>query len=162
MALSLSFFPILPWLLLAFSYLVEAATVTYDFNITWVLANPDGAFVRPTIGINHQWPIPMIKVTKGDTVIINVENGLGNQTTTLHFHGLYMNGTTHMDGPYQVTQCGIAPGHKFKYNFTVSRRDTKVCGTNKVGQSTWHILVPLSCQGSIPRWSSRSSHRRRS
>lgn len=107
-------------LLSIFTHLAEAATVTYDFNITWVLANPDGAFVRPTIGINNQWPPPVMRVTKGDTVIVNVENSLGNQTTTLHFHGLYMNGSTHMDGPYHVTQCGIAPGLKFKYNFTVS------------------------------------------
>lgn len=34
-----------------------AATVSYDFNIEWVRANPDGAFERPTIGINGKWPI---------------------------------------------------------------------------------------------------------
>ncbi|KAI4198922.1 MAG: hypothetical protein LQ350_004987 [Teloschistes chrysophthalmus] len=68
-----------------------AATVTYDFNITWVTAQPDG-FSRPTIGINGQWPIPHITATVGDRVIVNVNNQLGNQTTTLHFHGLYMNG----------------------------------------------------------------------
>lgn len=119
MAISLSFFPILSVLLLAFGILAEAATVTYDFNITWVRANPDGIFERPTIGINGQWPLPVMKATKGDRVIVNVDNQLGNQTTTLHFHGLFMNGTTHMDGPAQVTQCGIPAGSQFTYNFTV-------------------------------------------
>lgn len=78
--------------------------------------------------------------TINDTVVVNVNNQLGtmrliaslpskvltkrlppgNQTTTLHFHGIYQNGTTDMDGAAQVGQCGIAPGSRFTYNFTVS------------------------------------------
>ena len=120
MAISLSFFPILSALLLALTSVAEAATVTYDFNITWVRANPDGAFERPTIGINGQWPLPIMRATVGDRIIVNVDNQLGNQTTSLHFHGLFMNGTTQMDGPAQVSQCGIPAGSQFVYNFTVS------------------------------------------
>lgn len=97
-----------------------AATVVYDFDIGWVLANPDGAFERPTIGINGQWPLPRIEATVGDTVVVHAHNSLGNQSTSLHFHGLFMNGSTHMDGPSQVTQCPIVPGTSFTYNFTVS------------------------------------------
>lgn len=99
--------------------LASAATVNYDFNITWVTANPDGAFARPVIGINNQWPIPRIEANVGDRIVINVNNQLGNQSTSLHFHGLFMNGTTHMDGPVGVSQCDIPPGHSFKYDFTV-------------------------------------------
>jgi len=95
------------------------ATVTYDFNITWVSSNPDGAHVRPTIGINGQWPLPAITANVGDRIIVNVFNGLGNQSTSLHFHGLFMKNASHMDGPAQVTQCGIPPGSSFQYNFTV-------------------------------------------
>lgn len=68
---------------------VQAATVTYDFEIGWVRSNPDGVFDRPTIGINGQWPIPAITADVGDRIIVNVLNSLGNQTTSLHFHGLY-------------------------------------------------------------------------
>lgn len=75
-------------LTLLFSW-VHAATVTYDFDIAWLTANPDGAFDRPAIGINGQWPIPQINVTVGDRLVVNVQNSLGNQTTSLHFHGLY-------------------------------------------------------------------------
>lgn len=99
--------------------LASAATVNYDFNITWVTANPDGAFARPVIGINNQWPIPRIEANVGDRIVVNVNNQLGNQSTSLHFHGLYMNGSTHMDGPVGVSQCDIPPGHSFKYDFTV-------------------------------------------
>lgn len=113
---------------------VTAATITYDFNITWVTANPDGAFERQVIGINDQWPIPTIEATVGDRVIVNVQNQLGaqssglktnalnelgNQSTSLHFHGLFQNGTTEMDGPVGVTQCAVAPGGSFTYNFKV-------------------------------------------
>ncbi|KAJ9360906.1 CAZyme family AA1 [Paecilomyces variotii] len=100
------------------------ATVTYDFNITWVSSNPDGAHVRPTIGINGQWPLPAITANVGDRIIVNVLNGLGNQSTSLHFHGLFMKNASHMDGPAQVTQCGIPPGSSFQYNFTVDQPGT--------------------------------------
>lgn len=103
--------------------LVAAKTVTYDFDIGWVSANPDGQFERQVIGINGQWPIPTIEGDVGDRIIVNVVNSLGDQATSLHFHGLFMNGTTHMDGPVQVTQCPIPPGSHFTYNFTVSTVD---------------------------------------
>lgn len=96
-----------------------AANVTYDFDIGWVTANPDGAADRPVIGINGQWPLPVMEVDVGDRVIVNVVNSLGNQSTSLHFHGLFMNGSTHMDGPVQVSQCAIAPGSHFTYDFVV-------------------------------------------
>jgi iron transport multicopper oxidase len=68
---------------------VLADVVTYDFDVSWVYANPDGLATRPVIGINGEWPIPSIVATKGDRVIVNVKNSLGNETTSLHFHGLY-------------------------------------------------------------------------
>ena len=101
------------------SVLANAATVTYDFDVGWVTANPDGAFKRPTIGINGQWPLPAITATVGDRVVVNVKNNLGNQTTSLHFHGIYMKGTPNMDGPVGVTQCSIQPGGSFTYDFKV-------------------------------------------
>lgn len=119
MALSLSNFltPILALLFLALS--ARAATVTYDFDIAWTTANPDRAFERSVIGINGQWPPPIMHANKGDTVVVHAHNGLKNVTTSLHFHGIFQNGTTHMDGAAGVTQCPIAPGSSITYNFTV-------------------------------------------
>ena len=97
-----------------------AATVTYNWNIGWVTAAPDG-FSRPVIGINGQWPCPTIDVNQGDEVIVNVYNGLGNQSTSLHWHGIHQNGTTYMDGSTGASQCPIPPGSSFTYCFTVSR-----------------------------------------
>ncbi|KAL8711162.1 MAG: hypothetical protein Q9220_004307 [cf. Caloplaca sp. 1 TL-2023] len=112
---------------------ITAATVTYDFNITWVTAQPDG-FSRPTIGINGQWPIPHITATVGDRVIVNVQNQLGNQTTSLHFHGLYMNGTPHMDGPVGASQCSIPIDGSFVYDFQIDQPGTYWYHSHDSGQ----------------------------
>ncbi|KAK2607355.1 hypothetical protein N8I77_006034 [Diaporthe amygdali] len=122
---------------------VQTATVTYDFEIGWVTANPDGAFARPTIGINGQWPIPQITANVGDQVVVNVLNSLGNQSTSLHFHGLYMNGTTHMDGPAGVTQCAIQPGSRFTYNFTINQPGTYWYHSHIRGQYPDGLRGPL-------------------
>lgn len=96
-----------------------AETRTYDFTVGWLYRNPDGLYNRPVIGINGQWPIPRMEATVGDRIVVNLHNNLGNQSTSLHFHGLYMNGTNEMDGVVGVTQCGIPPGSSFTYDFIV-------------------------------------------
>ncbi|KAF2995226.1 hypothetical protein E8E13_002310 [Curvularia kusanoi] len=140
MAISLSNFllPLSVWTLA-----VQAATVTYDFDVAWTHANPDGQYNRPVIGINGQWPIPPIVANKGDQVVVNVKNSLVNETTSLHFHGLYMNGSTHMDGPPAVTQCEIQPGLSFTYNFTVDQPGTYWYHSHTRGQYPDGLRGPL-------------------
>jgi len=99
-----------------------AATVTYNWDITWVTAAPDG-FARPVIGINGQWPCPKIEATVGDTVVVNVNNKLGNETTGIHFHGINQILTNDMDGPSGVTQCPVPPGSSIKYQWVVCLDD---------------------------------------
>lgn len=130
-------------LLLCFGWLASAATVTYDFNITWVTRNPDGLLNRPVIGINGQWPIPYITATVGDRVVVNVVNQLGNESTSLHFHGLYQNGTSDMDGVTGVTQCPIQPGGSFTYNFTVDQPGTYWYHSHEVAQYPDGLRGPL-------------------
>ncbi|KAL8720586.1 MAG: hypothetical protein Q9225_002575 [Loekoesia sp. 1 TL-2023] len=119
-----------------------AATVTYDFNITWVTAQPDG-FSRPVIGINGQWPIPPITAAVGDRVIVNVQNQLGNQTTSLHFHGLYMDRATHMDGAVGVSQCSIPVGGSFVYDFKIEQPGTYWYHSHDTGQYPDGLRGPL-------------------
>lgn len=102
----------------------DAKTVTYNFNLTWVVANPDGLAERQVIGINNQWPLPVIEVDKGDQLVVNMHNGLGDKNASIHFHGMYQNGTNEMDGPSMVTQCPVPPGYDFTYNFTVNQNGT--------------------------------------
>lgn len=99
---------------------VAAETHTWYYTTTWVDANPDGTFERPVIGFNNSWPLPILRVKTGDTINLYLTNGFDDANTTLHFHGLFQNGTNQMDGPEMVTQCPIAPGDTFLYNFTVT------------------------------------------
>ncbi|KAF2438184.1 multicopper oxidase [Karstenula rhodostoma CBS 690.94] len=102
-------------------------TVTYDWHIRWRLAAPDD-FARPIISINEMWPPPTIEANVGDTIIVDVYNELGNETTSIHFHGMHQNGTAATDGPVGVTQCGIAPGRSLQYRFVA----------NPAGTHWWH------------------------
>jgi iron transport multicopper oxidase len=87
---------------------------TFNWNVGWVNAAPDG-YTRAFVGINGQWPCPAINANIGDTIKINIVNNLGNQTTSLHFHGLHQGGTTFEDGAAMVSQCPIAPGESELY-----------------------------------------------
>ncbi|KAH7079016.1 multicopper oxidase-domain-containing protein [Paraphoma chrysanthemicola] len=101
----------------------------WDFNAepttrehTWIISehtlNPDGVF-RPMILINATFPGPLIECNEGDEIVVHVHNHATN-ATSIHWHGLFQNGTNHMDGTTGVTQCPIAPGHAFTYRFNVT------------------------------------------
>ncbi|PKS11058.1 hypothetical protein jhhlp_002819, partial [Lomentospora prolificans] len=110
-------------LLATFASSALAGVVTKTWDIGWVNASPDGV-ARPVIGINGEWPCPPLHVDIGDKVVIHVTNSLGNQSTSLHWHGMYQEGTTHMDGASQVSQCPIPPGRSFTYEFYVKQPGT--------------------------------------
>ena len=103
---------------LALASCAWAGVVTYDWDVTWVNAAPDG-FARPVIGINGQWPCPKIEANVGDTIVVKVTNKFGNETTGLHFHGINQASTNEMDGPSGVTQCPVPPGSSITYSFLV-------------------------------------------
>ncbi len=109
----------------ALPYITPAApkTVSYTWSVGWVQVSPDG-FSRPMIGINVQFPCPPLKANMGDTIKITLTNNLGNQSTAIHFHGIFQTNTTYSDGPAMVTQCPIQPGGVFVYEFKVSQPGT--------------------------------------
>ncbi|KAF1990475.1 multicopper oxidase [Aulographum hederae CBS 113979] len=101
---------------------------TWDFDAapkrreyTWTIEdhdfNPDGVY-RPMMLVNRQFPGPLIECNEGDTIVVHVENKAVN-ATSIHWHGLYQNGTNHMDGTIGITQCPIAPSSSFTYEFKV-------------------------------------------
>ena len=98
--------------------LASAKDVYYNWSVDWVNAAPDG-FERPVIGINGQWPCPTIDIETGDRLIVDVYNNLGNESTGIHWHGMFQHSTGFMDGTTGVTQCPIKPGDKLRYDFTV-------------------------------------------
>ncbi|KAJ3416604.1 ferroxidase fet3 [Chytridiales sp. JEL 0842] len=106
----------------------ESATVVYNWTVARIHVNYDGVS-RNAFGINgmssHK---TAIEVNTGDRVIVNVTNAL-DVPTSIHWHGLTQAGTPFMDGVSGVTQCPIAPGSSFVYNFTT---------TNQEGTFWWH------------------------
>lgn len=95
-----------------------ASAKLYNWSVDWVNAAPDG-FARPVVGINGEWPCPQIDAKVGETVTIVLTNNLGNQSTSMHFHGIDQLGTTEMDGPVGTSQCPIPPGSTFTYSWKV-------------------------------------------
>jgi hypothetical protein len=96
----------------------KPTTRHYRFTVSDMEVNPDGVY-RPMILINGQFPGPLIECNDGDRLVIDVENQSVN-ATSFHWHGLYQNGSNWMDGTIGVTQCPIAPGGNFTYDFTIS------------------------------------------
>ncbi|KAG2135201.1 laccase [Suillus bovinus] len=102
---------------------VHAVTIgpVSDLVITNGVVAPDG-FARTAVLAGGSHPGPTIMAQKGDIFNINVTNQLTNETmltsTSVHWHGLFQRHSNQMDGTAFVTQCPIAPGNSFLYNFT--------------------------------------------
>ncbi|RMZ78142.1 hypothetical protein DV738_g4018, partial [Chaetothyriales sp. CBS 135597] len=79
---------------------------------------PIAGATRNLILINGQFPGPLIEVNDGDTVVVHVDNKASN-STSIHWHGLYQRGSNWFDGAAGVTQCPIAPGSSFTYEFKI-------------------------------------------
>ncbi|CAG8498985.1 2344_t:CDS:2 [Cetraspora pellucida] len=91
----------------------------YDITISKEKLAPDG-FTREMYTINGQFPGPLIKVNKGDTLVLNIYNDLENETT-IHSHGMFQRGTPWYDGVPGQTQRGIPPKKSFTYEFKVDQ-----------------------------------------
>ena len=147
-------------LLLGCSQLALAKHVTYDWSIDWVRRNPDGVFPRPVIGINGEWPCPQIDVDLGDSLPVNLYNTLGNDSTSLHWHGLGQYSHATMDGTSGASQCPIPPNSSFTYTFPVSQVPLKLRTDtdSSIDYEDRILLVPLAYSGSISRWSAGTAY----
>lgn len=65
-----------------------------------------------------------MQICHGDEVIVDVENHLDNEETTIHWHGHHQRGTPYMDGVPHVTQCPIPSGTMFRYKFRANHPGT--------------------------------------
>ncbi|TFK25392.1 laccase 9 [Coprinopsis marcescibilis] len=96
-----------------------------DMRVSNIRAAPDG-FDRPVVGVNGQFPAPLITAQKGANFQINLVNDLDDTTmlrqTSVHWHGVFQKGTPWMDGPEGVTQCPLPQnGATFRYDFTAGQ-----------------------------------------
>ncbi|OQD73998.1 hypothetical protein PENANT_c190G06061 [Penicillium antarcticum] len=98
-------------------------TREYWFNIENTTAAPDGVEI-PVQLINGSLPGPTIIADWGDEVVVHVTNSLQANGTSLHFHGIRQNWTSHMDGVASITQCPVAPGDSYTYKWRATEYGT--------------------------------------
>ncbi|KDR80955.1 hypothetical protein GALMADRAFT_61136 [Galerina marginata CBS 339.88] len=98
-----------------------------NLNIGNKVISPDGfsrsAVLAGSSANSLAFPGPVVVGIKGSTFRMNVIDQLTDTTmltsTSIHWHGIFQEGSSWADGPVGVTQCPIAPGHSFLYNFRV-------------------------------------------
>lgn len=95
---------------------VTGRTVSYNLEITNTTQAPDGVS-RMVFSINGQYPGPTLTANWGDYLQVTVKNGLKNNGTGIHWHGLRQWHTNHMDGSNGITECPLAPGETRVYTF---------------------------------------------
>ncbi|GLJ13797.1 hypothetical protein SUGI_0220220 [Cryptomeria japonica] len=111
-------------------WMASAALVQHNFtigtqNVTRVCNT------ETIVTVNGQYPGPTITVDEGDNLIVEVQND-GPYNVTIHWHGVKQFGSPWADGPSYITQCPIAPGNKYTYNFTI---------TGQEGTLWWHAHI---------------------
>jgi len=64
-------------------------------------------------GFNGQYPGPLIRATRGATVLVRFENRL-DQPSSVHWHGVRLD--NRFDGVPDITQRAVPPGGRFEYH----------------------------------------------
>lgn len=68
---------------------------------------------------NGEYPGPELRAVEGERLGVTVENDLPEETT-IHWHGLVLDGDNAMDGVPGFTQAAIEPGEEYGYEFGAS------------------------------------------
>ncbi|KAK4697824.1 hypothetical protein P7C71_g309, partial [Lecanoromycetidae sp. Uapishka_2] len=86
-------------------------------NVTDQTISPDG-YLKPEGKVfNNSYPGPLIEACWGDDITIHVTNYVKTNGSTVHWHGIRQLHTNEADGVNGVTQCPIATGESYTYNF---------------------------------------------
>nr|DAD33966.1 TPA_asm: hypothetical protein HUJ06_012817 [Nelumbo nucifera] len=85
---------------------VDARISHYKREVKYEFKSPD-YYKKLAITINWRTPGPTIQAQQGDTIIVELKNGLVTENVTIHWHGIRQIGTPWMDGIEGVTQCPI-------------------------------------------------------
>lgn len=98
-------------------------TREYWLELVNTTASPDG-YARTVLTVNGSIPGPTIYANWGDDVKVHVHNGLANNGSSIHFHGIRQNNTNPQDGVSSITQCPVAPGESITYEWRASEYGT--------------------------------------
>ncbi|KAF8624728.1 hypothetical protein AX17_007059 [Amanita inopinata Kibby_2008] len=111
--------------LLAFLSTAQATVRKYTLELNNDVIAPDG-YKRSGVVVNHQYPGTLIQVNKHEQLQVKVVNKLTDKTmaqgTSIHWHGIFQHRHASQDGVAWVSQCPIAPGDTYLYNFNVGEQ----------------------------------------
>ncbi|KAK0628239.1 multicopper like protein [Bombardia bombarda] len=121
---------------------------SYDFTVSRGVIAPDG-YQREVLLVNGAFPGPLIEVNWGDKIIVNVHNNITGPEdgTAIHWHGFLQQGTPWEDGAPGVTQCPVAPGKSFTYEFVASLFGTTWYHAHYSAQYAGGIVGPMVIHG---------------
>ena len=88
-------------------------------------------------------PGPSIQVCEGDEIIVNVQNELYGEPTSIHWHGITQKGTPSMDGVSMLTQSPILPQTSFQYRFKANDPGTHMWHAHTIAQRSDGIFGSL-------------------
>lgn len=78
---------------------------------------PEGYPETEVWAYNGQLPGPILRHERGQVLEVRLENGLPEQDSTIHWHGLRL--PNEMDGVPGLTQAPVRPGEAFDYRFAL-------------------------------------------
>ncbi|KAF9611682.1 hypothetical protein IFM89_034865 [Coptis chinensis] len=96
--------------------LAEDPFISYDWTVSYITASPLGV-KQQVIGINGQFPGPILNVTTNWNVVVNVKNHL-DEPFLLTWNGIQHRKNSWQDG-VSGTTCPIPAGWNFTYQFQV-------------------------------------------
>ncbi|XP_010925442.1 L-ascorbate oxidase [Elaeis guineensis] len=95
----------------------------FKWEVGYVYWSPD-CRENIMIGINGRFPGPTIRAKAGDTIKVELKNGLPTEGVVIHWHGIRQFGTPWADGTASISQCAINPEETFIYEFKVEKPGT--------------------------------------
>nr|KAK5443140.1 hypothetical protein LTR18_005817 [Exophiala xenobiotica] len=122
-------------------------TCSYDLTITNTTLDVDGSGPKMAFAINGQVPGPLIECNWGDLLVITVHNKLTDNSTSIHWHGIWQRGTNDQDGVPGVTECGLAPGSSRTYTMRLNQYGTGWYHAHTMAQYGEGIRGPMVIHG---------------
>ena len=101
--------------------LTAGKTVRYDLYVRDTIVNYTGKN-KHAIAVNGSIPMPTLYFTEGDTAEIYLHNQLKKESTSFHWHGVFL--PNQFDGVPNLTTAVIPPGATHLYKFAIVQNGT--------------------------------------
>ena len=104
------------------TYVPSPGRTQYDLRIAATAIDPDDAASVQALLANGTLPGPEIRLREGEPFRALVENGLADQPTAIHWHGVLV--PAGMDGVPEISNLPIPPGQMYVYEYPLRQSGT--------------------------------------